>query len=151
MNETVFTHNPFPRVGIRPIIDGRRRGVRESLEDQTMEMARAAAYGHIGADLITLASMLRIPVAMHNVPEEEVFRHGGHRLEPRTQVNRFVLLAEIQHEGACRVHPVDESCERLYDYALRRARQASRTRDSNSSVQARRQNLSPCACSEIRF
>ncbi len=30
-------------MGIRPIIDGRRRGVRESLEDQTMEMASAAA------------------------------------------------------------------------------------------------------------
>lgn len=34
----------------------------------------ACAYGHIGADLITLASMLRIPVAMHNVPEEEIYR-----------------------------------------------------------------------------
>ena len=43
MNQTVFTHNGFPKVGIRPIIDGRRRGVRESLEDQTMEMAQAAA------------------------------------------------------------------------------------------------------------
>lgn len=32
------------------------------------------SYGHIGADLITLASMLRIPVYMHNVPEEQVFR-----------------------------------------------------------------------------
>jgi L-fucose isomerase len=32
------------------------------------------SYGHIGADLITLASMLRIPVYMHNVPEERVFR-----------------------------------------------------------------------------
>ncbi len=31
-------------------------------------------YGHIGADLITLASMLRIPVCMHNVPEEDIFR-----------------------------------------------------------------------------
>ena len=31
-------------------------------------------YGHIGADLITLASMLRIPVTMHNVPEDRVFR-----------------------------------------------------------------------------
>ena len=30
--------------------------------------------GHIGADLITLASMLRIPVCMHNVPEEKIFR-----------------------------------------------------------------------------
>ena len=34
----------------------------------------AISYGHIGADLITLASMLRIPVNMHNVPEEKIFR-----------------------------------------------------------------------------
>lgn len=32
------------------------------------------SYGHIGADLITLASMLRIPVAMHNVPDEDIYR-----------------------------------------------------------------------------
>jgi L-fucose isomerase len=34
----------------------------------------AISYGHIGADLISLASMLRIPVYMHNVPEERIFR-----------------------------------------------------------------------------
>lgn len=34
----------------------------------------AFTYGHIGADLITLASMLRIPVNMHNVAEEKIFR-----------------------------------------------------------------------------
>ncbi len=34
----------------------------------------AISYGHIGADLITLASMLRIPVCMHNVPNEKIFR-----------------------------------------------------------------------------
>jgi len=34
----------------------------------------AISYGHIGGELITLASMLRIPVAMHNVPEERIFR-----------------------------------------------------------------------------
>jgi len=34
----------------------------------------AVAYGHVGGDLITLASMLRIPVSMHNVPEERIFR-----------------------------------------------------------------------------
>lgn len=34
----------------------------------------AICYGHIGADLITLASMLRIPVNMHNVSEEKIFR-----------------------------------------------------------------------------
>ena len=31
-------------------------------------------YGHIGRDLITLASMLRIPVSLHNVPEEDLYR-----------------------------------------------------------------------------
>ena len=34
----------------------------------------AISYSHIGADLITLASMLRIPVYMHNVQEEKIFR-----------------------------------------------------------------------------
>ena len=34
----------------------------------------ALSYGHVGADLITLASMLRIPVFMHNVAEDRVFR-----------------------------------------------------------------------------
>jgi L-fucose isomerase len=34
----------------------------------------AVSFGHIGAHLITLAAMLRIPVHMHNVPEEQIFR-----------------------------------------------------------------------------
>ena len=34
----------------------------------------AISYGHIGEDLITLASMLRIPVCMHNVEEDKLFR-----------------------------------------------------------------------------
>ena len=33
----------LPKIGIRPVIDGRRRGIRESLEEQTMNMAKAAA------------------------------------------------------------------------------------------------------------
>ncbi len=47
----------------------------------------ALSYGHIGADLITLASMLRIPVSMHNVSLEKIFRpsawssFGTHDLE----------------------------------------------------------------------
>lgn len=47
----------------------------------------AISYGHIGADLISLASLLRIPVSMHNVAEENVFRpsawsaFGTHDLE----------------------------------------------------------------------
>lgn len=34
----------------------------------------AISYGHIGQDLITLASMLRIPVCMHNVEDDKIFR-----------------------------------------------------------------------------
>lgn len=43
MAQTIWDSFPFPKVGIRPIIDGRRRGVRESLEVQTMKMAQTAA------------------------------------------------------------------------------------------------------------
>ena len=34
----------------------------------------AVSYGHIGADLITLASILRIPVCMHNIDDDMIFR-----------------------------------------------------------------------------
>lgn len=34
----------------------------------------AIAYGHIGADIITLCSILRIPVCMHNVADQDIFR-----------------------------------------------------------------------------
>jgi L-fucose/D-arabinose isomerase len=34
----------------------------------------AISYGHIGADLIAMAAMLRIPVCMHNVADEDIFR-----------------------------------------------------------------------------
>ena len=34
----------------------------------------AISFGHIGADLVSLASILRIPVSMHNLPEDEMFR-----------------------------------------------------------------------------
>jgi L-fucose isomerase len=34
----------------------------------------ASSYGHIGADLISLASLLRIPVCMHNISDESIFR-----------------------------------------------------------------------------
>ena len=35
----------LPKIGIRPVIDGRRMGVRESLEEQTMNMA--VSYTHL--------------------------------------------------------------------------------------------------------
>jgi L-fucose isomerase len=40
----------------------------------------AISYGHIGAELITLASLLRIPVYMHNVPEAQLFRPAAWNL-----------------------------------------------------------------------
>ena len=56
----------------------------------------AISYGHIGADLITLCSMLRIPVCMHNVPEEEIFRPAAW--------NAFGMDKEGQDYRACGVY-----------------------------------------------
>jgi L-fucose isomerase len=53
----------------------------------------AISYGHIGADLITLASILRIPVCMHNVPSEKVFRPSAW--------NSFGMETEGQDYRAC--------------------------------------------------
>ncbi|MBQ7715251.1 MAG: L-fucose isomerase [Clostridia bacterium] len=40
----------------------------------------AISYGHIGADLITLCSMLRIPISLHNVPTTDIFRPASFNL-----------------------------------------------------------------------
>lgn len=53
----------------------------------------AISYGHIGADLITLCSILRIPVCMHNVPEEQIFRPASW--------NAFGMDKEGQDYRAC--------------------------------------------------
>ncbi|MBR5469023.1 MAG: L-fucose isomerase [Paludibacteraceae bacterium] len=53
----------------------------------------AISYGHIGADLITLCSMLRIPVSMHNVPEDKIFRPSAW--------NAFGMDKEGQDYRAC--------------------------------------------------
>lgn len=37
-----------PRIGIRPVVDGRRGGIRESLEETTMDMARRVAELYAG-------------------------------------------------------------------------------------------------------
>ena len=39
-----------------------------------MTVAVTGATGHIGANLLALAAILRIPVSMHNVEEERIFR-----------------------------------------------------------------------------
>ncbi len=53
----------------------------------------AISYGHIGADLITLCSMLRIPVSLHNVPEKDIFRPASW--------NAFGMDKEGQDYRAC--------------------------------------------------
>lgn len=53
----------------------------------------AISYGHIGADLITMCSMLRIPVSMHNIPEEDIFRPAS--------FNAFGMDKEGQDYRAC--------------------------------------------------
>lgn len=56
----------------------------------------AISYGHIGADLITFCSMLRIPVCMHNVPEEKIFRPAAW--------NAFGMDKEGQDYRACKAY-----------------------------------------------
>ena len=53
----------------------------------------AISYGHIGADLITMCAMLRIPVAMHNVPADKIFRPAAW--------NAFGMDKEGQDFRAC--------------------------------------------------
>ena len=53
----------------------------------------AISYGHIGADLITFCSMLRIPVCMHNVPTKDIFRPASW--------NAFGMDKEGQDYRAC--------------------------------------------------
>ena len=53
----------------------------------------AISYGHIGQDVITLASMLRIPVCMHNVEEDQIFRPAAW--------NAFGMDKEGQDYRAC--------------------------------------------------
>ncbi len=56
----------------------------------------AISYGHIGAELITLCSMLRIPVCLHNVCEDEIFRPSSW--------NAFGMDKEGQDFRACKAY-----------------------------------------------
>lgn len=56
----------------------------------------AISYGHIGADIITLCSILRIPVCMHNVAEEKIFRPASW--------NAFGMDKEGQDYRACEAY-----------------------------------------------
>jgi L-fucose isomerase len=69
------TNNTWPTTWFAPRVTGKG-----AFTDTYSVMANwganhgAFSYGHIGADLISLASILRIPVFMHNVEEGEIFR-----------------------------------------------------------------------------
>jgi L-fucose isomerase len=69
------TDPTWPTTWFAPILTGNGafRSVYDVMNNWGANHA-AVSYGHIGADLITLASMLRIPVNMHNVSEERIFR-----------------------------------------------------------------------------
>jgi L-fucose isomerase len=56
----------------------------------------SSSYGHVGADLITLASILRIPVCMHNVAEEKIFRPSSW--------NAFGMDKESSDYRACQTY-----------------------------------------------
>ena len=56
----------------------------------------AISYGHVGSDLITLCSMLRIPISMHNVADEQIFRPAAW--------NAFGMDKEGQDYRACQTY-----------------------------------------------
>ncbi len=69
------TDPTWPTTWFAPIITGQGafRTVYDVMDNWGANHG-SVSYGHIGADLITLAAMLRIPVNMHNVAEERIFR-----------------------------------------------------------------------------
>jgi len=77
-------NQPFPKIGIRPIIDGRRKGVRESLESQTMGMAKRTAdflSGNLkypdGSPVVCLVADSCIGGVAEAAQADEKFRREG--------------------------------------------------------------------------
>ena len=69
------TNNTWPTTWFVPRLNG--KGAFTSVYEVMNNWGAnhgAICYGHVGADFITLASMLRIPVFMHNIPDEKIFR-----------------------------------------------------------------------------
>ena len=75
------TDKGWPTTWFAPRLDPARRPFKDvySVMDNWGANHGAIVYGHVGADLITLCSMLRIPVCMHNVPEKDIFRPSSWR------------------------------------------------------------------------
>ena len=77
VNKTLLdrTDKTWPSTWFTPVLNGK-----DSFKDVYSVMANwganhgAIVYGHIGADMITLASMFRIPVSLHNIADENIYR-----------------------------------------------------------------------------
>ena len=101
------TDPTWPTTWFAPIVDGKDGPFKDAYSVMAAWGANhgAVSYGHIGADLITLASILRIPVCMHNVPADKIFRpstwnafgygQGGRRLQGMRRA-RTGLQVELQ-------------------------------------------------------
>ena len=90
------TNPTWPCTWFTPRCDGKEGSPFKSAYDVMNNWGAnhgAISYGHIGADLITLCSMLRIPVCMHNVPEKDIFRPAAW--------NAFGMDKEGQDFRAC--------------------------------------------------
>jgi len=75
VNHTLLyrTNPTWPSTWFAPILTGSFTDVYNVMANWGANHG-AFCYGHKGAEFITLASMLRIPVSMHNVSEEKIFR-----------------------------------------------------------------------------
>ncbi len=90
------TDQTWPSTWFTPRLDSTKDPFRDvySMMNNWGANHGAIAYGHIGSDLITLASILRIPVCMHNVPDEKIFRPSAW--------NAFGMDKEGQDYRACK-------------------------------------------------
>ncbi|MBE6708517.1 MAG: L-fucose isomerase, partial [Ruminococcaceae bacterium] len=98
VNKTLMdrTNPTWPCTWFAPRCDGKEGSPFKTAYEVMMNWGAnhgAISYGHIGADLITMCSMLRIPVCMHNVPEEDIYRPAAW--------NAFGMDKEGQDYRAC--------------------------------------------------
>ena len=84
----------YPKIGIRPVIDGRQFGVRESLEDQCMRLANTAKE--------LLESNLRYPPAARAAIDDKIM--------VRKELPDFgVPVTRVNYEDGCKVYFEDDS------------------------------------------
>ena len=89
----------YSALAVRVIRDGKEGSPFKTAYEVMMNWGAkhgAISYGHIGADLITMCSMLRIPVCMHNVPDADIFRPAAW--------NAFGMDKEGQDYRACQTY-----------------------------------------------